>query len=349
MNAFWENLSENALEQIDPIEYKGSKNIIKKAQIKRPHRLGLRIMIAAAAMLIIGVVCYAAVERWWLQPPRIIDDMPPVIEVPDDGNVGEQDGGVDFDYTNLASDILTKLGIDTTGLTPKITTQFATRYERAQVKVAFNDFYIIFDAADKTPISGQLPKHADTDQPISEQQALTAAQQFYDTLPFPDGYIYSNSNRIDSQYGQFSFTRSYQIPLGDSAVSVVNPYEEIRITVDYLSGEVESWNSFYFPLLDDHTPQDTPISEADAINIAAQKLEDAKGYTASAEISIVLPNYLFTDYSDQISQGQNYVYPSDTRIAWLVEFDRSNELFTDKIKIYVDYYTGEILGGDQVK
>ncbi len=347
MNTFWEHLSENALDQIDPIAYPGSKNIRKKARIRKPRRIGLRILIAAVLVLIASVVCYAAVEGWRLQPPQVIDDVPPVIETPYDGSA--EGGDIEFDYAALAGELLGGLGVDTSGITPHISTEYATRYARQQIRVAFDEVYICFDAADKTPLSGALAGQAEAGQPVTEQQALAAAQEFYDSLPFPEGYVYAGSNRIDEEYGLFSFTRSYEITIGGETLSLVNPHEEIRITVNFLSGRVESWNSFYFPLLDDHTTQDTPVSETEAIDRAAQKLQDVDGYTVSATVSIALPNYMFTDYFDAIAQGENYVYPSNTRFVWLVSFEKENELFTDQIVVYVDYYTGEILGGDLAK
>ena len=37
------------------------------------------------------------------------------------------------------------------------------------------------------------------------------------------------------------------------------------------------------------------------------------------------------------------------RLAWTVVFSKDNELFKDRKKVYVDLYTGQILGGDQMK
>ena len=361
MNSFWENLSDNSLDRISPVKYKNNKNIIKKAKIKSQQHIPLRILIIAASMIIIVSVCYATYDYWKLPPPEIIDDLPPVVELPDsesniselpDSQNNEQNGAdndSDFNYPAAASEILKKLNIDTSDITPQMSTEYATRYNREQMRVSFGDISITFDSKDIIPISGQLPKKSSGSNPISEQEALSLAQELYDKLPFPKGYVYSSVNRIDDEYGIFSFTRGYNIITDSGTVYIENPYEEIRITVNFMSGTVESWNSFYFPLLDDHKPEDTPISEQQAIQIASDKIENIDGCTVSANIGITLPNYMFTEYFENIAQGENYVYPSVTRIVWQIEFNRSQQSFTDKTKIYVDYYTGEILGGDQAK
>ena len=62
-----------------------------------------------------------------------------------------------------------------------------------------------------------------------------------------------------------------------------------------------------------------------------------------------MPNYIYSDYRNEDDGYKNYAYPSVTRLAWTVVFSKDNELFTDRKKVYVDLYTGEILGGDQMK
>ena len=80
-----------------------------------------------------------------------------------------------------------------------------------------------------------------------------------------------------------------------------------------------------------------------------ERLKVTDGYEISAEPEIVLPNYIYSDYQSEDDEYKNYAYPSVTRLAWTVVFSKDNELFTDRKKVYVDLYTGEILGGDQMK
>ena len=83
--------------------------------------------------------------------------------------------------------------------------------------------------------------------------------------------------------------------------------------------------------------------------LASDRLGITDGYEISAEPEIVLPNYIYSDYQDESAGYKNYAYPSVSRLAWTVVFSKDNELFKDRKKVYVDLYTGQILGGDQMK
>ena len=84
----------------------------------------------------------------------------------------------------------------------------------------------------------------------------------------------------------------------------------MRIAVNTVSGKVESWNSFYFPLLDDHKDNDVPVSKEAAVLLASDRLGITDGYEISAEPEIVLPNYIYSDYQDESDGYKNYAYPS---------------------------------------
>ena len=355
MNKFWENLSDDILDTVSPIKYDNSKNIRIKAGVQKRRRkaVTVRVLLAAAAMAVISIACYAAIESWRLPPPRDIGDVPPVIELPEDKNENGDTAGdgndADIDFVGIAEGILDTIGVDRDGLTPKITMEYATQYSRHQAKVSFGDINITLDAQDGTLISGELLRESSDEEPVSEDKSLAAAKEFYEKLPFAKGYVYNGVNPISPEYKLYSFIRTYDIEIDGSVTNFVNPYEEVRIAVNTVSGKVESWNSFYFPLLDDHKENDVPVSKEAAVLLASDRLGITDGYEISAEPEIVLPNYIYSDYQDESDGYKNYAYPSVSRLAWTVVFSKDNELFKDRKKVYVDLYTGQILGGDQMK
>jgi len=353
MNKFWESLSDDILDTVSPIKFDSSKNIRIKAGVPKKQRkaVTVRVLLAVAVMAVISIACYAAIESWRLPPPKDIGDVPPVIEIPDDKTNGEDaaDGDVDIDFIGIAESILDTIGIDRNGLVPKITMEYATQYSRNQARVSFGDINITLDAQDGTLISGELLKESSDGEPVSEDQSLTSAKEFYEKMPFAKGYVYHGVNPVSREYKLYSFIRAYDIEINGQVEHIVNPYEEVRITVNTVSGKVESWNSFYFPLLDDHKESDVPVSKETAVRLALERLKIMDGYEISAEPEIVLPNYIYSDYRNEDDGYKNYAYPSVTRLAWTVVFSKDNELFKDRKKVYVDLYTGEILGGDQMK
>lgn len=115
-------------------------------------------------------------------------------------------------------------------------------------------------------------------------------------------------------------------------------------------------NAFYVPLLDDHKEGDVPLTKERAVEIAADTLKKQNLDPAQAEITagveIVHPNYTYTPYGwnyGQIEDEKNLRMSSVTRLAWDVIFTAEREYFTQEVRIYVDLYTGEVLGGDEAK
>ena len=64
-----------------------------------------------------------------------------------------------------------------------------------------------------------------------------------------------------------------------------------------------------------------------------------------AETRIVFPNWIYTEYGSLPNRRASEV----TRWAWVLVYEKENSEFTEQIRVYVDCYTGEILGGDATK
>jgi hypothetical protein len=119
-------------------------------------------------------------------------------------------------------------------------------------------------------------------------------------------------------------------------------YEMVRISVNPVSGRLVGCNVFYFPLLDDHAQGDVPLSreEAVALSRAVKQLDVADYVLESAEVAVVLPNWFFTEYMDG-----NLQYSKVSRLGWVLNYTKPDSEFADEITVWIDCYSGEVLGG----
>ena len=122
-------------------------------------------------------------------------------------------------------------------------------------------------------------------------------------------------------------------------------YEAAKIAVNPQTGRLTGCSTFYTPLLDDHEPGDIPLTAEQAEEIArsCDHINLEKHELESCELTVVLPNWWFTD---KMADSLNAQSCDVTRLGWTLKFENKDSEFADIIILYVDYYTGEILGGD---
>lgn len=172
----------------------------------------------------------------------------------------------------------------------------------------------------------------------TQEQAEQLARSYYELLPVQQGYVFTGCTQYDEQYWSFEFCREIEPGL-------YNTYEMARIGVNPVSGRLTGVNMFCFPLLDDHAPGDEPLTQAQAEAIAEDYAGvDTAYYTLkSAEVMIVLPNWFFTEY---MADSMNAQFLTVTRLAWRLTYENTDGEFVSERYVDVDYYTGEVLGGD---
>ncbi len=351
-------------------------------QAERPpvrRRRGLRFgLLLAAAVALIGVVSALAVQRWHRpQAQTYTGDTVKVQSQTDyvertDGSYEAVDGAAaeqtedtarnDAFFLREAVRVLRLLGVEKEEQTLHLQRELEERWNREQVRVSFptedgDEASVLFDAQSGYLIGVSTYHWAEMEQqPMDEAQALQTAQAWYELLPYPQGYEYTAVNQFDEGAWMYMFGRNVTVSIAGEQLTLVNDYEQVRITIDPRDGSFLMSNCFYVPLLDDHAPEDQPLGREEAIRLAqsvyARSLED---WQASAEYAIVLPNTFYDARESSTEPRAERAYDV-TRLAWVVTFSTTEEVLDEQTgevirwesarKVYVDLYTGEILGGD---
>lgn len=367
MQNFWKQLDAQTLEALTPagLPYPGVEVIQARFRAKtarRRHWLRRGLLLAAVICLLCAGT-YAAYTRWSLPAPKpitgdavqsqqtkdyVYDSQNDVYtgQTPPEDTMTES-GFTDADFMEKALAVLELLNAEADRTQMTVTHALDQRWNRSQVTVSFplaeQEVHVTFDEADGNLLSVQnWPASNDGEglPVMREEEALAAAEGWYQRLPYVQGYEYTYVNQIDDGAWMYSFCRPMELEVGGEIIRLYNDYEEVRITIDPRTGAFILSNSFYVPLLDDHQPGDTPLTEAEAIAIAQEQAGDYDFDEITAEVVICHPNYFGVE-----DAPVDYAYVSVTRLAWGVTlYDFGGEIDTMQI-VYVDLYTGEILGG----
>ncbi len=322
------------------------------AQGKRP--VARRIILIAACIAVLAAVSAAGVAaylKWSLPEPKTYPagigfydvhttetylsvDIPTEPAAPQDIS--------DEAFAQRAVGLLQLLGLtdaDTSRMT--ITRQKHMGWDREEALVSFSGddgpITATFDAQSGYLIGlSDIQWDGNAQEPVckTEEEAYALAASLYELLPVPQGYSYRSCTRYDEQFWCYDFCNE---PLE----GFFNAYEMVRIAVNPVTGKLAHLVVFYVPLLDDHEEGDVPLTQAQAETIA--QAHQGSMELTGAEVKIVLPNWLFTD---KLPAHDDAVFSSVTRLAWVLTYEQKGEMFDSKMELYVDYYTGEILGGD---
>lgn len=170
----------------------------------------------------------------------------------------------------------------------------------------------------------------------TEAEAEELAKDYYSRLPVPQTYVLTVCEKYDEQYWSYSFCREVM----DGLYSY---YEMVRISINPVSGRLTGCNVFSIPLLDDHSPEDVPLTqeEAESIALSLTRVNLQGHILESATVEVVHPNYFFTGQS-----SPNLESCAVTRLGWRLVYTNPDSPFADEITILIDLYTGELLGGD---
>ena len=339
--------------------------ILLSHEVPQPHRHPLRtaLLIAAVVALLAAVaaVSYAAYQRWTLPKPEsytptehgfLIDVHSKTEYTQEDiDNTQEKEPLSDEAFLEKAVEILELAGksdVDTSYMT--VVRQEDMRWSREEADVRFgegeNMSTVMFDAE-----SGALIMLTDFDltggfasDNLDREAAEALARYYYSLMPVPQGYELKDIWEDGDVLWTYSFCRRVS---GD----LFNEYEMVRICINPFSGTLCALTVFDVPLLDDHEPGDVPLTQDQAEKAAGScKGEDLSSFTLkSAEVQVVTPNWHYTEYSGEANLRISNV----SRLAWTLvssrEMEADGEIWEKQIILYIDYYTGELLGGYAIK
>ena len=202
---------------------------------------------------------------------------------------------------------------------------------------------------------------------MPEADALAVAQGYYDALPYARGYEFRHVEKFDDNAWMFEFGKPIRAELWGEEVTLLSAYEQVRITIDPCTGAFQLSNCFYVPLLDDHAPEDVPITREEAMAVAVERRADLADYDlVSAEVAVCLPRpgrmipgedtgeaETGTDRTGTAGTGDpedkwNLRYYPVTRLGWdlVFEYQPKDSPFVSGVRVCVDLYTGEILSWD---
>lgn len=343
---------------------------------RRKKRLRVRraLLLAAVVAVLAGfaVSGVAGYRKWSLPAPQPFAnaqagayDVHSQVEYPAAAAAAGEDAQMDADAENepdaetgaqapltdeallqKAAQILALVGLQDTGLgSMTLTRQTNQRYGREEAEITYTQAEYCTSVCLQAD-TGALLSLSSIDwieQPMAvacqtQEQAEQLARSYYELLPVQQGYVCTGCTQYDEQYWSFEFCR-------EIGPGLYNAYEMARITVNPVSGRLTGVNMFCFPLLDDHAPGDEPLTQAQAEAIAEKDAGVNTAYYTlkSAEVKIVLPNWFFTEY---MAESMNAQYSAVTRLAWRLTYENTDGMFVSERYVDVDYYTGEVLGGD---
>ena len=325
----------------------------KPMKMKHPIRRVVLIAACVVLLLSIGTVGYGTYRKWSLPEPEYydykgmgVDDIHSTEEYQLEEVQPEAQPLSDEDFIQQAVTLLENVGLEdvnTEAMT--VTRQEDVLYGREEAVVTFTHADIQTEVTYNADDGAFIYMHStdweeEIDEPVcrTEAEAQALAEKYYAILPVPQGYELIGHTEYDEQYYSYEFC--YMVN-----ENMYNAYQMVRIGVNPVTGRLCWCNVFDFPLVDDHEPGDEPLTQEQAEEIVRNcgKVNVSAYQLISAEVEVVLPNWMF---SDKEPASINYRKSKVSRIAWVLTYKDSGDLFEEQVYVNVDYYTGEILGGD---
>ncbi len=334
-----------------------------EARSTKRHPVLRRALLAAACVaLLAGLVTagYAAYEKWKLPEPEPYtldpehgnisvhteqiypavptEDGAPATQTPEPGTETLSDAW----FIQRGREILAKAGIEAiTDDAVTVRRQKHLYWNREEVEVSYPDgedgIEVVFDAERGVflGMTGIRWVLSDTAACRTQAEADELARRYYESLPVEQGYVMTSCEKYDEQFWSYDFCREVEPGL-------YSWYECVRVSINPVAGTLEDCVVFYVPLLDDHEPDDVPLTGEEAVEKVREKGFDLDGCdSVTVEKVVGLPNWMFTDHADVGLQASDV-----SRLCWKVTFEKDHGEFNTVTYVLVDCYTGELLGGD---
>ena len=342
------------------------------------------LIAAAAALILLGGFALAAYVRWRMPAEGetytgeiYIPHHTGTYPLPDEEALsGEAEALTDQWFIAQAVTVLQTVGKeDARAESLTVTRQTNQLWSREEAVVTFTDgegrtTEAKFDARSGyligvTAFDKEVPEEGT---PMAEAEALAIARGYYDALPYAEGYTYDYVEKYDDHAWSFHFDRPFTLTLWGEEVAVCSDYEQVRIVIDPCTGAFQMSNCFYVPLLDDHAPEDVPLTREEAVAAVGRSGILPGGpadYAVSGEIAVCLPRPEAVGWwlgeaeveetapeagtaIEETPEPGGVRYYGLTRLGWALTFRQQPEgaLFETIYYVAVDLYTGEILAID---
>lgn len=172
-------------------------------------------------------------------------------------------------------------------------------------------------------------------------EAVERARAYYNWgLPFPTNYDMVSAQR----QGDVWFVTYHRTARLKNLPKLRSDSQKVVLQISALDGEMIQADCFDLPLIQSGTDQN-PIEKELAVKFADQALSQngIQGYVVQdATSAIVEPNFIFTKRAD----GSAYEPVCHlSRAVWLVSYLPQDKSQPGTISVYVDAYTGQVLGG----
>lgn len=250
------------------------------------------------------------------------------------------------DYIALSDEILTALlGEDAPNAAEadtRETTDLISNHPELEITRPVGESGVVISFDKKTgrlksvgevPFTGMLKPSASTD-------LETMARAWYAALPFPQDYVLRSTTGYGDDLLCYEFNKPVTLETGGEPVELFSDYEAVRIMIQRDTGALYNALAFYWPVFDGHREK-TAISETEAVEIAKQRHADAGEAAISSKIALYQSYEPFSVSDCAYERSSDYCFP-----AWAVEFRWEHDGMETGSRVYVDLYTGEILGSD---
>ncbi len=248
------------------------------------------------------------------------------------------------DYHSLAAEILTAVWDEDMPEAAEISEEEDSISNRMEITLSYptgdSSIDITFDKE-----TGRLRRLCETGfngllKPARYDGPESAARAWYAALPLPQDYTLGSVTDYGEDLLCYEFNKPVTLETGGEPVALLNSNEAVRIMLHTDTGALHLVVAFYWPVFDGHS-QKAAISEEKAVEIAKGPNSHAGNETVSSQITLYHPYDAIAVSDCPPERSLDYSFP-----AWAVEFRETSGMLDCGSVVYVDLYTGEILGRD---
>ncbi|MBQ1371531.1 MAG: hypothetical protein IIY70_01240 [Oscillospiraceae bacterium] len=246
-----------------------------------------------------------------------------------------------------AAEILAQAGIpDVSPENAAVQREAADGRERAQVTVEWKDretpICVVFDEKDGVLLNVcGFDWTMCADGPcLSQEDADALAERLYHSLPVDQSYVLAGCEKYDEENWMYDFCREVE-------PGVYSWFECVRLRVNPASGEACFIKAFYVPILDDHKPEDVPLTKEEAL--AVYNFDSASLQDLESSGRLIIKKAVAVPFLKDSDGNRAYGSYSDvSRICWRIEYHEpeDEDYIAGGWVNYVDYYSGEIIAYD---